>query len=35
MNKLMPVTYVVVALLLVLGLSTMWLDITNPIQLGP
>jgi hypothetical protein len=25
----------VVALLLVLGLSTMWLDITNPIQLGP
>jgi len=34
MTKLMPVTYVVVFLVVGLGLSSMYLDITNPVDLG-
>jgi RIP metalloprotease RseP len=33
MAKLMPVTYAVVAVLLIVGLSSMYLDVVNPVQL--
>lgn len=33
--KLMPLTYAVVFLLLAVGLSAIWLDVTDPVQLVP
>ena len=35
MSKLLPVTYAVVGLLLVIGVTTITLDIRNPIEFGP
>jgi hypothetical protein len=35
MAKLLPVTYAVVGLLLVIGVTTITLDIRNPIDFGP
>lgn len=34
-SKLMPVTYAVVFVLLGIGLSAIWLDVTDPVQLVP
>jgi membrane-associated protease RseP (regulator of RpoE activity) len=33
MAKLMPVTYAVVALLMFVGLTSMWIDLRNPVEL--